>query len=136
VKLHQDRYRGWFVIFLVGNIMVLLAVGLWRPSTGFDVFNFQHVRLIVLAAFNTSLAAAISAAGLLLRRHHGAMLCAAALFQVLALIPAIYALGPWPGGDDGPRMGWEGIVIPGMGLLALAGIIASLFVAVHLFRKN
>jgi hypothetical protein len=45
VKLHQDRYRGWFVIFLVGNILVLLAVGLWFPATGFDVFNFQHVRL-------------------------------------------------------------------------------------------
>jgi len=116
--------------------LVLLAVGNWFPAVGLDVFNYQHVRLAVLAALATTLAVVISALSLLWHRNYQAAVGTVALLQLLAPIAAIYALRPWPGGDDGCMIGWEGIVIPSMSVVALAGVVASLLMVAQLIKSR
>jgi len=126
VKVEARNFGGWLGICLVGNTLVLLAIVNWFPAAGLDIFNFQHVRLVALAAFVSALVVVISAAALLLHRRNRGVFWIVSLLQVLAFISAFYATASWPGSDDGPGIGWEGIVLPSMALLAAFATIGSL----------
>ena len=67
------------------------------------------------------IAGSVIAVSLLLRGGFQPASWIVVVVHFLRLLPASQAMETWPGGDDGPGMGWAGIVIPFTWILALGG---------------
>jgi hypothetical protein len=115
-------FRIWFVTAIVGNALVLLSMSMWFPAAGWDVLNAQHVRLVAASGLAVGLAVILAAVGLALRGSHESVGWGTALVQSIGVIPAVSAVNAWPGGDDGSKMGWTGVVVPAMAILGVLGI--------------
>ncbi len=126
MHLRNRVLAGWLTALLIGNALAVSAVGLWFPEAGFDPFNFRHVRLVVMTGAAAAVAVALSITGLVSRRRCGVCMATVAAVQMLGVIPAVLAPGAWPGGDDGGKIGWTGIVAPLMAISALVAAIASI----------
>jgi hypothetical protein len=123
----MNRSQRWLATALVGNLMLLLCMNMWFPGAGFDL-DAPHVRLVLGSGLAVVLAILLSIAGLILRRHFELFGGAVASLQLLGMIPAVLAIGPWPNGDDGGKMGWIAVVVPLIAILAIAGVVYSVLV--------
>lgn len=116
--------RRWLGVFAVANLLTLAGVLLWSPAVGFDIFNFPHARLTAATLSATILATAGSVIGLVIRRGRSIALWLVAAVQLLRVLPAVAAVNVWPGGDDGSKIGWTGIVLPITAILVLGSLVA------------
>jgi NADH:ubiquinone oxidoreductase subunit K len=136
MHLENRVLPGWLAALLIGNALAVSAMGLWFPGAGFDPFNSQHVRLVVMTGAAAAEAIALSIAGLIFRRRCSVLMVTVAAVQMLGVVPAVLAPGVWPGGDDGPKIGWTGIVVPLMAILALVAAIACVHAIAGGVRRN
>ncbi len=121
LKLALD-FRTWLLLVGAGNAVALAFMCMWFPSAGRNgLFDRPHVQRVVASLVLTLLVIAIAAASLLLRRGFQLASWIVVGVQFVRLLPAAQAMDTWPGGDDGPGMGWLGIVIPFTWILALSG---------------
>jgi hypothetical protein len=118
-----DRLQQIFwVTFAVGNLLALISMIVWFPAAGLDIFYFAHVRLVVIAGITVALSMVFSTIGFF-RHDRNRVIWVVGLLQILQLIPAFCAIGVWPGGDDGAKIGWTGIVMPIMAVIAIFGFV-------------
>ena len=125
----QRLFQMWLAAALVGNLMLLVCMSMWFPEVGFD-FYAPLVRLVLGSGLAVVLAILLSIAGLILRRHFELFGGSVASLQLLGMIPAVLAIGPWPGGDDGGKMGWATVVVSLMAILAVTGIVYCVLVLI------
>jgi hypothetical protein len=129
INRSERLFQRWLATALVGNLMLLLCMSMWFPGAGFD-FDAPHVKLVLGSGLAVVLAILFSIAGLILRRHFELFGGAVASLQILGMIPAVLAIGPWPNGDDGGKMGWSAVVVSLMAILAITGIVHSVLVLI------
>jgi hypothetical protein len=119
---NSDRWtKRTATAFAAANLVVLICIVLCYPAAGLNLFYFSHVRLYVLAgiiAASSMLLSIIAIRG----RDRSARIRIIELLQMLQLIPAVSAIGVWPGGDDAGKIGWTGLVVPVVAIVALAGL--------------
>lgn len=125
----RNRLLRWATLaLLVGNVGAMLATVAFWPSAGRDISADvpAHVRDVVLVAVSNGVVivlAAVACCANQAGRIWRPSLAGLNWIQALRLLPAITAIITWPGGDDGPGLGWELILIPYLVLLAAGGAI-------------
>ncbi len=130
------NFRVWLLIAGLGNAIALVFMCLWFPSAGRNgYFDRPHVQQVAAAALLTVFAMIVIAASLLLRRGSQPSSWIIVGVQFLRLLPATQAMETWPGGDDGPGMGWAGIVIPFTWILALVGAVTCVWCSFRAARE-
>lgn len=121
-------FRLWLLVAGLGNAIALAFMWLWFPGAGLDgLFEQPHVQRVVASIALTALAVALVAVAFLIRRGFKYASWVVAFIQLVRLFPATQAMKTWPGGDDGPGVGWDGIVIPFTWILALVGITTCIW---------
>ncbi len=129
-------FRTWLSIAGLANATALAFMCLWFPRAGWQgLFDRPHVQRVVASALLTVLTLVVVAVSLLLRGGFQPSAWIVVALQFLRLLPAGQAMETWPGGDDGPGMGWAGIVIPFTGLLALVGAATCVWCALRAARR-
>jgi hypothetical protein len=129
-------FRIGFAIAIIGNALVLLGMCMWFPAAGWDVLNAQHVRLVAASGLAVGLAVVLAAVGLALHGRHESIGWGIALVQSIGVIPAVRAINAWPGGDDGSKMGWTGVVVPAMAILGIFGLVVCLLATMARRRES
>ncbi len=115
-------FRTWLLVAGLGNATALAFMCLLFPSAGLrGLFEWPHVQRVVASVLLTLLTMVVVAVSLLVRGGFQPASWIVVTVQFVRLLPASQAMKTWPGGDDGPGMGWAGIVIPFTWILAVVG---------------
>jgi len=110
-------------IFLFSNLFLLLAAVLLRPGAGLDLSRIHvryHLAYVLVCAFATL------TCWLGLRRRSQEVLfaiLAACITIARAFVFRSQPLSSWPGGDDGPGLGWLFYVMPATFWIGVSGVI-------------
>ncbi len=130
------RWRGfasrnvqtWLMLAGWANLAALAFIRLCFPSAGREGrFGEEHVLLVLASATATLVALAVIGCSLLARRGFQLAAWIVVIVQFVRLLPASRAIDHWPGGDDGPGMGWLLFVVPLTWILAVAGAATCLW---------
>ena len=130
-----STFRTWLWIAGLANATALAFMCLWFPSAGWEaLLDRPHVQRVVASALLTLVILVVITVSLLLRGGFQPASWIVVTVQVLRLLPASRAMETWPGGDDGPGMGWAGIVIPFTWILALVGAVTCVWCSLRAVR--
>ncbi len=107
---HGDRIRGMTGL-LIANVIGLAGIGLFWPSAGWHLSTLAdtHVRRTILVAALSGLALVLSVAAQRISERTSdcwLVLGSLEIVQIVRFWAAIRAMDHWPGGDDGPGLGW------------------------------
>ncbi len=120
--------RTWLVLAGWFNLAALVLMRLCFPSAGREGrFGEEHVLLVFASVAITLIALAVIGFSLLTHREFQLAAWIVVIVQFVRLLPVSRALDYWPGGDDGPGMGWQMFVIPLSWILAIAGAATCLW---------
>ncbi len=113
-------------VFAVGNGLLLVLALLFSPGSGLDIFQVQtHVLYYLGYLLATSIALWVCHIALTKGTHLGGYVTAVAGVNVLrALVFHSQPLASWPGGDDGPGMGWAFILMPATFWIGVSALLA------------
>jgi len=120
--------RVWLVLMVIpAAIAFLYAYGIGSHTT----YGFVWPAIFLSAA-----CAVAGVVGALLGRAREYGFWAAAVFAVASFWAACHANARWPGGDDGPGIGWVVTVIPASFVAALLGVSAMAWRLLRLRRRG
>ncbi len=111
---------------LIANVGGLIGVGLFWPSAGrhLSTMTDAHVQWVIATAALSVVILLLAATGRRISdraREWWIVLGSLEVLQIARYWMAIRAMDHWPGGDDGPGLGWLMFLVPYMLILVLIG---------------
>jgi hypothetical protein len=126
--------RGFAGVVLVFNLLHIVLALFLASSTGVEkipIYTFALPHLFAVAA-----ALCLLASYVLRSRASTGMFTLTGVVLALSLATAFYAMFSWPGGNDGPGIGW-GYFVVGLSILnMLAGLTFVSAAFAERFRSN